>query len=147
MREADIIVVGGGSAGAGGAARLAADAARRVLLIEAAQDTPPGAVPADIRSTFPAAYFNSGYFWPGLTSSLRDGQPATPFLQPRVMGGGSSVMGMIAIPGLPGDFDGGGRRGARRGGGRAVLPPSQAMICDLDVPAGSRNVQGLNVVR
>jgi len=147
MREADIIVVGGGSAGAAVAARLSADAARRVLLIEAGQDTPPGAVPADIRSTFPAAYFNSGYFWPGLTSSLRDGQPATPFLQPRVMGGGSSVMGMIAIPGLPGDFERWEQMGARHWGWQDVLPTYQAMICDLDVPSASRNVQGVNVVR
>src|SRR3974377_162491 len=129
MREGDIILVGGGSAGAAVAARLSADAARRVLLIEDGQDTPPGAVPPETRSAFPGADFNSGYFWPGLASSLRDGQPATPFLQPRVMGGGSSVMGMIAIPGLPGDFERWEQMGARPWGWQDVLPTYQAIIC------------------
>ncbi len=143
--HADVIVVGGGSAGAAVASRLSEDATRRVLLIEAGADTAPGDVPDDIRTIFPSAYFNRDYFWPGLNASIRDGDTPTPFPQARIMGGGSSVMGMLAVRGKPEDYDRWERMGATNWGWRDVLPAFQSMTNDLDAP--TRNAAGPNIVR
>lgn len=144
-RHTDVIVVGGGSAGAAVAARLSEDTTRRVLLIEAGRDTAPGDVPEDIRAIFPSAYFNRNYFWPDLAARIRDGEAQTPFPQARVMGGGSSVMGMLALRGKPQDYDRWEAMGATNWGWRDVLPAYQAMTNDLDAPA--RNAAGPNIVR
>ena len=59
-------------------------------------DTPPGAEPDDIADIYPTSYYNPRYIWPGLKAHWRTGHE-TPFPQARVMGGGGSVMGMVAL--------------------------------------------------
>ena len=105
MNRPDYLIVGGGSAGATLASRLSEDPATRVLLVEAGIDTPPDAVPADVADTFPSSSLNKNYFWSGLECTRSAGGATRPFPQARIMGGGSSVMGLWALRGVPSDFD------------------------------------------
>lgn len=113
MENPDFLIVGGGTAGSVLAARLSEDGATRVLLIEAGQDTPPDATPADIADTFPSSSLNPGYFWPELKAERVIGEARRSYPQARVMGGGSSVMGMWALRGVPSDFNSWGSFGAQ----------------------------------
>ena len=56
-------------------------------------------------------------------------------------------MGMIALRGLPSDFDAWEQMGARNWGWRDVLPTFQAMTDDRDAAGLDRNVRGPNIVR
>ncbi|HEX2215397.1 MAG TPA: GMC family oxidoreductase N-terminal domain-containing protein, partial [Xanthobacteraceae bacterium] len=142
MQDADFLIVGGGSAGAVVAARLSEDPSCRVLLVEAGQDTPPGAVPLDIADTFPGSYGNRGYSWPGLLAHGVTGSPARPFIQARVMGGGSSLMGMWALRGLPGDYDAWAAGGAKGWGWDDVLPYFCRLERDLDYAGNAHGAGG-----
>ena len=132
MDNPDFLVIGGGSAGAVMAARLSEDPATRVLLIEAGRDTPPDTLPADIADTFPTSSLNPDYFWPGLQSVRSPGGPLRPFPQARIMGGGSSVMGLWALRGVPSDFDAWVAAGADGWGWSDVLPYYRKLENDFD---------------
>ena len=62
--------------------------------------------------------------WPGLRAHWlrRENSAATGFDQARSRGGGSSVMGMVALRGTPDDYDAWEESGAAGWGWRDVLP-------------------------
>jgi choline dehydrogenase-like flavoprotein len=132
MDNPDYLIVGAGSAGATLAARLSEDPAARVLLVEAGPDTPPEATPADIADTFPSSALNPGYFWPGLEAARVRGGGRHPFPQARVMGGGSSVMAMVALRGMPADYEAWVAAGAEGWGWTDVVRYFRRLENDLD---------------
>jgi 5-(hydroxymethyl)furfural/furfural oxidase len=125
----DYIVVGGGSAGAVLASRLSARPASTVLLLEAGADTLPGREPAVVRDNYYTAFYEPRFFWPELRVHFGTEKNARRYEQARILGGGSSVNAMIALRGLPGDFE---EWGVSGWSWEAVLPYYKKLENDLD---------------
>lgn len=147
MENADIIIIGGGSAGCVLAARLTEQPGLRVTLVEAGIDTQPGHVPPDISDVFPRAYANPIYFWPDLKAIARSGSATRPYSQARIMGGGSTVMGLWAVRGLTEDYDNWAAGGAPGWSYAEVLPFFKKLERDFDIRSPEHGADGPVAIR
>ncbi len=130
----DYVIIGGGSAGCVLAHRLSADESHQVALLEAGPDTPPEHISDQIYGLrFLPHYFQDDHYWTRIEAYMdpignHDLAEVPSLMKPRryeqarVMGGGSTVNGQIAIRGLPSDYDEWEALGARGWSYPACLP-------------------------
>ena len=139
QKKFSYIIVGGGSAGCVVASRLSENPKNDILLVEAGPDFTADEEPQEIRDLFPGtAHSNPRYTWnqnayfSTRPSNAPDNRKIIRYAQGRVIGGGSSVNGMISIRGLPSDYDDWEAQGAKGWNWENVLTYFRKVETDLD---------------
>ena len=137
------------------AARLSEDTRNSVLLVEAGEDVTAETAPADVLASYPGrAYFNPDFTWPGLNVLLGGAGQNDPasrnrarYEQARILGGGSSINGLIANRGAPTDYDGWEELGATGWNFESVLPYFRKLERDLDFDGSYHGKDGPITIR
>jgi len=136
----DYVIVGGGSAGCVMASRLSERSANSVLLVEAGTDYAPDNLPDQLQDGFAGVAYNDPRFiWKNLRvivpprlGNAPDTRPDKLYQQGRVVGGGSSINGMMANRGSPLDYEDWVSHGAAGWAWEDVLPFFKKMESDRD---------------
>ncbi|HEY6455457.1 MAG TPA: GMC family oxidoreductase N-terminal domain-containing protein [Steroidobacteraceae bacterium] len=128
---ADVIVVGSGSAGSTLAGRLAMESQRRVILLEAGGNDWNPAIRRPLLAGILSRW--TSLTWPFMTESMPDAAGrALRYPQGRVIGGGSSINGMMYVRGSPVNFDEWAQMGLPAWSWKYVLPA----YCRLEAYGG-----------
>lgn len=123
--EADYVIVGAGSAGCVLADRLSADGARVILLEAGPRDLHPWIhVPAGVLKLLANPLVNWNY---ASEPEAGSGNRAIHWPRGRVLGGSSSINGMLFVRGNPADFDGWAQMGCRGWSYEDCLPHFKAI--------------------
>ena len=146
VNDWDRIVVGAGAAGDVLSARLSAAGDARVLLLEAGPDFRTADTPPDFlyRNTHVATPVdrNPDFWWLNLEARHTTAQQPRFYARGRGAGGSTTVNGLIAIRGVPEDFDSWAAAGAEGWSFSDVLPSLCRLEDELDFPDPSYHGRG-----
>lgn len=139
MEEFDYIIVGGGTAGCVLAARLSQQEGVRVLLLEAGSTAPR------LSTLVPGLLWSAiqRYDWrlPAEPDISRGGA-APPWIAGKILGGGSSINGMMFVRGLPEDYDAWADAGGPQWAYDALLPSFRRLESFRGDPGPARGTDG-----